>query len=195
MQSALERKVKILEILSSRKIMKYAEIMKELEAEFPVSISTLQRDIDYLSMKQFIGVEKGRNGGVYLKKKMEIKYRLVWSEDIMDLLIRISDSLTDPKDLLLIEKVMNPGEYFGNMHEHNSVGNDNIQLPPPVLISIDELQSYLGIGRSKAIKILHEPGCPFALKLGGRVYAHRRKLDSWLDEQAGNAFTDRVMGS
>lgn len=54
------------------------------------------------------------------------------------------------------------------------------------LLTVPELCSYLGICDTKARQLLKHPRCTFRVKLPGcnKLYAHRGKLDEWLEQQA-----------
>lgn len=51
------------------------------------------------------------------------------------------------------------------------------------LLNITELCTYLGIGQTKARELLHDPANEFTVRIGNRLYAHKRKLDIWLENQ------------
>lgn len=57
-----------------------------------------------------------------------------------------------------------------------------------VLLTVPELCEYLGIGDTRARQLLKNPECTFRVKLPGnsRLFAHKGKLDKWLEEKAGN---------
>ena len=51
-----------------------------------------------------------------------------------------------------------------------------------ILLNIQELCEYLGIGQTKAREILK--GCNgFGIQIGNRWYANKRKLDAWIDNE------------
>ncbi len=56
----------------------------------------------------------------------------------------------------------------------------------PVLMDIEEFQIYLGISRDRTNSLLREPGCPYAIRLGKKIYANRKILDRWIEEQTGH---------
>lgn len=43
--------------------------------------------------------------------------------------------------------------------------------------------AYLGIGQTKARELLGNPRNKFTLRIGNRLYAHKKKLDEWLLNQ------------
>lgn len=189
MQSAPERRERILDILSVRNQVTYRELMEILQDEFTFSKRTLQRDIICLSASNAIIVKKGCRGGINLVQSKSKTIELTWSDEILTLLEEICDMLEDPAKILLLQAVMHPDEYFNNMHEDmRRNGNNEAQdMPPPLLMTMDEFRHYLGIGRTKAIQLLHEEGCPYAVMVGKRLYANRKKLDAWIEENTGNA--------
>lgn len=50
-------------------------------------------------------------------------------------------------------------------------------------MDIKDFCDYLGIGQTKAREILKTPRNGFALKLGGKWYVHKERLDEWLLQQ------------
>lgn len=52
----------------------------------------------------------------------------------------------------------------------------------PELMTIKELQNYLGIGKDKAYKLAKSKSFP-ALKIGGRYYLVKSDFVSWLERQ------------
>ena len=51
------------------------------------------------------------------------------------------------------------------------------------LLSIKEFCGYLGIGQTKARKLLRGRN-GFGVQIGNRWYANKNKLDKWLDRQS-----------
>lgn len=51
-----------------------------------------------------------------------------------------------------------------------------------ILLTPKELSEYLHISESQARKLLKE-NHGFTMRIGYRVYAHKPKLDKWLDKQ------------
>ena len=51
------------------------------------------------------------------------------------------------------------------------------------LLNLDEFCTYLGIGKTKARELLHDPRNKFTVRIGSRLYAHKKKLDEWLEYQ------------
>lgn len=60
-------------------------------------------------------------------------------------------------------------------------GNSNIEK---ALLNIEEMCSYLGIGKTKARELLKDPATPFAVKIGNRWSANKKVLDIWLEKQS-----------
>ena len=51
------------------------------------------------------------------------------------------------------------------------------------LLNFDEFCTYLGIGKTKARELLHNPRNGFTVRIGNRLYAHKGNLDKWLNNQ------------
>ncbi|MFR3234967.1 MULTISPECIES: excisionase [Bacillota] len=51
------------------------------------------------------------------------------------------------------------------------------------LLNVKELSEYLGIGDTKARELLHNPYNNFTVRIGNRLYAHKVRLDKWLNNQ------------
>ena len=54
----------------------------------------------------------------------------------------------------------------------------------PELMTIKELQNYLGIGKDKAYALVKSKSFP-ALKIGGRYYVAKTDFVVWLGRQTG----------
>lgn len=52
-----------------------------------------------------------------------------------------------------------------------------------VLLNVKEVCEYLGIGQTKCRELLSDPKNRFALRIGNRLYAHKKLLDEWLLNQ------------
>ena len=48
------------------------------------------------------------------------------------------------------------------------------------LLNVAELCAYLGIGKTKARELLTNPQNKFTVRIGNRLYAHKKRLDAWL---------------
>lgn len=53
-------------------------------------------------------------------------------------------------------------------------------LVDKALLDVDEFCEYLGIGKTKARELLREPRNGFTVRIGNRLYAHKKRLDDWL---------------
>ncbi len=51
------------------------------------------------------------------------------------------------------------------------------------LLNVKEMCFYLGIGQTKCRELLTDPANGFTIRIGNRLYAHRKYLDAWLTEQ------------
>lgn len=60
--------------------------------------------------------------------------------------------------------------------------NDEVE---PALMTVRELTKYLSMCEKNVRKLLSEPNCCFRIKIGGTIFAHKKKLDKWLEQQAG----------
>lgn len=54
------------------------------------------------------------------------------------------------------------------------------------LLNLKEFCAYLGIGQTKARELLTKTDNPFAVRIGGRLYANKILLDKWIDSISGN---------
>lgn len=51
------------------------------------------------------------------------------------------------------------------------------------LLTLEMFCEYLGIKKTKARELLHNPANGFTVRIGNRLYAHKGKLDEWLLKQ------------
>lgn len=49
------------------------------------------------------------------------------------------------------------------------------------LLTVKEFCDYSNLGETKARELLRDPANNFTVRIGNRLYAHRRKFDEWLD--------------
>ena len=57
----------------------------------------------------------------------------------------------------------------------------------PLMLSVPDMASVLGISRAGAYELVKEKGCP-TLSIGSRILIPRDKLIAWIDEKSsGNA--------
>ena len=61
--------------------------------------------------------------------------------------------------------------------------NKDLQKEGKALLTVKEMCEYLGIGKTKARELLGDPRNKFTVRIGGRIYAHRGRLDLWLINQ------------
>lgn len=54
----------------------------------------------------------------------------------------------------------------------------------PALLSIEEAARLLGIGRTKTYEMAHTGTLPGVVLIGRSVRVSRKRLESWIDEQA-----------
>lgn len=102
MQSALERRLAIYNVLLLRGKITHEELIAELKPEFNVSLSTIRRDIDYLCLEHDVTVMRGRNGGVILKQSVQYEWKVSAASTLQSIL----DRLTDEKEIQLISNIL-----------------------------------------------------------------------------------------
>lgn len=51
------------------------------------------------------------------------------------------------------------------------------------LLSVKEMCAYLGIGQTKCRELLSDPTNGFTIRIGNRLYAHKKQLDKWLENK------------
>ena len=51
------------------------------------------------------------------------------------------------------------------------------------LLSVKEICAYLSIGHTQCRELLADPANGFTVRIGNRLYAHRKMLDKWLENQ------------
>lgn len=61
----------------------------------------------------------------------------------------------------------------------NDINNNHTQ--EKALLNLKEFCHYLGIGQTKARELLNDPANCFRVHIGNRLFAHKGKLDEWLD--------------
>ena len=74
-------------------------------------------------------------------------------------------------------------QYFVAGHFQTDGGGRIEEEIIPALLNIKEFCNYLGIGETKARELLHDPRNGFTVRIGNRLYAHRGKVDHWLNKQ------------
>ncbi len=50
-----------------------------------------------------------------------------------------------------------------------------------VLLNVKEFCEYLSLGETKARELMRDPRNNFTVRIGRRIYAHKTRLDQWLD--------------
>lgn len=48
------------------------------------------------------------------------------------------------------------------------------------LLNVKEMRMYLGLGDTKVRELLNHPDSTFTVRIGNRLYANKKLLDSWL---------------
>ena len=56
-------------------------------------------------------------------------------------------------------------------------------LEDKALLSVKEMCAYLSIGQTKCRELLSNPANGFTVRIGNRLYAHKKHLDKWLENQ------------
>lgn len=51
------------------------------------------------------------------------------------------------------------------------------------LLNVKEMCEYLSIGQTKCRELLGNPANGFTVRIGNRLYAHKKYLDKWLENQ------------
>ena len=60
---------------------------------------------------------------------------------------------------------------------------DSTALEDKALLSVKEMCAYLSIGQTKCRELLSNPAKGFTGRIGNRLYAHKKHLDKWLENQ------------
>ncbi len=53
------------------------------------------------------------------------------------------------------------------------------------LLTVKEMCEYMGVGQNTARNLLNKPYNSFTVRIGNRLYANKKLLDRWIDEQSG----------
>ena len=56
-------------------------------------------------------------------------------------------------------------------------------LEDKALLSVKEMCAYLSIGQTKCRELLADPANGFTVRIGNRLFAHKKKLDKWIENQ------------
>lgn len=59
------------------------------------------------------------------------------------------------------------------------------ELRKKKLLTRKEAAFYIGIGETNMHFLMHSPDFRAMVRIGGRVFVNREKLDEWLDEKTG----------
>lgn len=76
--------------------------------------------------------------------------------------------------LKIVEKIMERGQI--------RLTQKNV-LEDKALLSVKEMCAYLSIGQTKCRELLSNPANGFTVRIGNRLYAHKKHLDKWLENQ------------
>ena len=76
--------------------------------------------------------------------------------------------------LKIVEKIMERGQI--------RLTQKNV-LEDKALLSVKEMCTYLSIGQTKCRELLSDPANGFTVRIGNRLYAHKKHLDKWLENQ------------
>ena len=60
---------------------------------------------------------------------------------------------------------------------------DKTTVEDKALLSVKEMCAYLSIGQTKCRELLANPANGFTVRIGNRLYAHKKHLDKWLENQ------------
>lgn len=63
------------------------------------------------------------------------------------------------------------------------MNQQNSKYDNKALLSVKERCTYLSIGETKCRELLAEPVNGFTIRIGNRLYAHKKQLDKWLEKQ------------
>lgn len=66
---------------------------------------------------------------------------------------------------------------------YSETGKKHSPLENKALLSVKEMCDYLSIGQTKCRELLADPANGFTVKIGNRLYAHKKNLDKWLESQ------------
>ena len=76
--------------------------------------------------------------------------------------------------LKIVEKIMERGQI--------RLTQKNV-LEDKALLSVKEMCTYLSMGQTKCRELLSNPANGFTVRIGNRLYAHKKHLDKWLENQ------------
>lgn len=61
--------------------------------------------------------------------------------------------------------------------------SENTIMQEKALLNVKEFCDYLGIGQTKARELLRNPQNGFTVRIGNKLYAHKKRVDLWLLSQ------------
>ena len=56
-----------------------------------------------------------------------------------------------------------------------------------VLLNLNEVSEYLGLGKTKTREIMTKTKNPFTVRIGNRLYANKTLLDRWINDKSGKS--------
>ena len=99
-QSALERRQEILEVLCERR----HETVENLATEFSVGERTIRRDIEYMSLSYPIYTTQGKGGGIYVDKDYRLGKKYLTDKQ-SEMLEELAKGLTGEK-LAIMQSIL-----------------------------------------------------------------------------------------
>ena len=91
-------------------------------------------------------------------------------------------SISSLTDLLCgIKKIVEGDEVMQQRIDNRNA--DYIPFEDKALLNVKEMCVYLSIGQTKCRELLADPANGFTVRIGNRLYAHRKNLDNWLKNQ------------
>lgn len=67
----------------------------------------------------------------------------------------------------------------------NKLNDKPLDFKDKGLLTVKEMCEYMSIGQNTARKLLNQPYNSFTVRIGNRLYANKKKLDSWIDQNSG----------
>lgn len=58
---------------------------------------------------------------------------------------------------------------------------EKIAIENKLLLNVKEIMLYTGFGESKVRKMLNDPRSTYTVRSGAKLYANRRKLESYIE--------------
>ena len=113
MQSAIERRQRIVEILNMRR----SERLDNLASELDVSKSTIRRDIEVLSCSYPIDTKRGNGGCIFVQEGFDLYERYLTRKQL-EVLKRLRETATEEDASVL-------GTIIKSFGSNGGVGNEN----------------------------------------------------------------------